>query len=603
MRRLWKRVVFLAVVLTIISVQVALAKQVPLNLAKQVARNWMFQKTRVEFDVSSLLTAFTEKDQSNNIYYIINFPFGGWVIISADDVAHPIIAYAYKGSYSSSDTRPVQFDQWMENVKTQIKGAITDGAAPLAKTNSEWSRLEVNTEQFSPPMLDYATVGPLLGNLEWDQGTYYNQLCPADAGGVGGHVWAGCVATAMSQVMKYHDHPTTGKGSYSYTHATYGLQSANFGATTYNWPSMPDELTGTSTSTEKTAVATLIYHAGVSVDMDYDTSGSGASTSQTANSLKKYFKYLESAEYINKADYEAEWTSMLRTEINNSRPVIYRGSGTGGHAFVCDGYNNNAEDDYFHFNWGWSGYYNGFFYLDDLTPGSYNFVTGQAAVMGIAPITDPALTYPYSQGFESGISAEWITFGRRVSVSTSEANNGSQSLMLSTLDGTGWSVNNATLYIDVPPQGAILTFWVKRGYDPGASAYNNQQAILKTQYDESDLETFYNGDFNDTDWQEFTIDLTPWKGTNVKLFVEQNNNSSSWRSWTYLDDVVIDPNTVPGDIDANDVIDLADVVVGLQVSLNITPASTPDTDADVDGDGKIGMAEVIYVLQKVAGLR
>ena len=131
----------------------------------------------------------------------------------------------------------------------------------------------------------------------------------------------------------------------------------------------------------------------------------------------------------------------------------------------------------------------------------------------------------------------------------------------------------------------------------------SKRAFLMEQFGGSVLHSFYDGDYNDGAWQQFSLDLTPWAGANVKLFVEQYNQSGNYFQWTYLDDVVVDPHTAPGDIDASDAIDLADVIVGLQVASDTNPSSAPDTDADVDGDGNIGVAEVIYAMQVVAGMR
>jgi len=574
------------------------ARQVNVDTAKQVASNFMFAKSRSRFSIASLKTAHIEKEQTESLYYVFNFPLGGWAIISADDVAHPLIAFSTEGSYSEDDSRPVQFDEWMQNIRTDIRDAVARKAAPQAKVSSNWSRLSVASDQFAPPSLDYAILGPLLTS-EWDQGTNYNALCPVDAAGPGGHVWAGCVATAMAQVMKYHNYPSVGVGSHTYT-SNYGLESADFGSTEYDWAAMQlPKLTSSNM-----AVATLLYHAGVAVDMDYSSSGSGAYVGDAATALKSYFKYADSVSHISRANYtDLQWRNLLLTEINNSRPVIYRGYGAaGGHAFVCDGYNNDIADDYFHFNWGWSGYYNGYFYLNALTPGSYSFTDDQGAIVGIAPTTDPALEYPYSQGFENSLPNEWLVSGDRVSLSTIQTHSGSQSLLLSTEDGTGRSYNSATLEINIPPEGALLTFWGKRGYSTGASAYNNQQAILKSQFGESVLHSFYNGDYNDAVWQKFSLDLTPWAGSYVKLFIEQDNASTSYKEWTYLDDVTITPNLLPGDIDASGAVDLKDAVIGLQVCSGITPSGTVSAGADKDGDAKIGVAEVIHALKTSAGL-
>ncbi len=574
------------------------ARQVKVETARQVASNLMFAKTRLQFNLTSLPTAFTKKVNTDNIYYVFNFPNGGWVIISADDVAYPVIAFSFNGSFSANDNRPIQFDQWMENIKTQVHRAISKGITPHAKAISEWSRLKVSQDLFISQSLDFSIMGPLL-TTEWNQNTYYNELCPVAASGPGGHVWAGCVAAAMAQVMKYHNFPSTGVGSYSYFHATYGEQNADFEASTYSWNSMPTPQV-TSSSIE---VATLLYHAGVSVEMDYATDGSSASTSRAAASLKTYFKYSESASYLTRAGYtDAEWTTMLQTEINNLRPMIYRGEGSGGHAFVCDGYNNDLANNYFHFNWGWGGSYDGYFYLNDLTTGSHDYTFDQGAIMGITPTIDPNLPYPYNQGFEESIPPEWLVSGDRVAVSSTEAHSGSQSLMLSTLDGTGNSTNTATLSINVPTQGSRLSFWVKRGYAPSSSTFNDHRAILKTQFGESTLHTFYDssddGDYNDIVWQKYTLDMTPWIDTIVKLLVEQDNRSTTFSQWTYLDDVKV---TISGDINADGEVSLVDIITGLQLLLNITPTNTPDMSSDVDNDEKIGLAEIIYGLQEVSG--
>ncbi len=248
---------------------------------------------------------------------------------------------------------------------------------------STWNSLLVS----DPVSKDFDNVDPLLSTL-WDQGTYYNQLCPADPGGPGGHVWAGCVATAMAQVMKFHDHPLQGSGSHSYNCPGYGTQSANFGTTTYQWTSMPNQV-----NSNNTAVATLLYHLGVSVDMQYSPNGSGAFSSDARNALVEYFGYSPNAQLLPKSSFPIEtFIYKLKNELNLSRPVYDSGSGSGGgHAFVCDGYQGN---DFFHFNWGWSGYANGYFYLNNLNPGGFQFNQGQSALFYLYPEGTATLAGP-----------------------------------------------------------------------------------------------------------------------------------------------------------------------------------------------------------------
>jgi hypothetical protein len=205
----------------------------------------------------------------------------------------------------------------------------------------------------------------------------------------------------MAQVMKFWNYPTTGTGFHSYNHSTYGTLSANFGSTTYNWTNMPNQLTSASTSTQRSAVATLMYHCGVSVDMNYGVASEGGSSAYVISSasavthcteyaLKTYFGYKSTLQGIKKANYtNTNWINILKTELNAGRPMVYAGFGDGGHCFVCDGYDNN---NFFHFNWGWGGSYDGYFTLDALNPGSggigggsYSYNDGQQAVIGIEP--------------------------------------------------------------------------------------------------------------------------------------------------------------------------------------------------------------------------
>ena len=143
------------------------------------------------------------------------------------------------------------------------------------------------------------------------------------------------------------------------------------------------------TSSSNTNIAQLLYQVGVSVNMNYGPTSSGASPSLAVTSLITYFSYNPTAYYAQKNNYTPTvWDNMLITELNNDRPLLYIGYGTGGHGFVCDGYDDNYSGSlYFHFNWGWSGAYNGYFHLTSLTPGTYSFTNNQAAGFGIQPLT------------------------------------------------------------------------------------------------------------------------------------------------------------------------------------------------------------------------
>ena len=307
--------------------------------------------------------------------YIYNVGADGFVIVSGNTVLPPVLGYSTQGNFPGLEEAPENFASWIRHYGEMINYAEQNGIEPEAKVQRQW---ELALEgQF--PTEKTNIVEPLVTTY-WNQDCYYNEYCPATSGGWWGggpcgHVYAGCVACAMSQVMKYWNHPAMGFGSHSYVHSTYGTQSADFGSTTYHWDEMPASVWG-----HNDAVATLMYHCGVSVDMNYSASGSGAYSKDVETAFRSYFGYC-GAKYREKSKYEQNvWNDMLRAELDLSHPIYYSGSNDGGgHAFVCDGYDDN---DCFHFNFGWSGSGDAFYSTYDVN--SYN--QGQAAVMNVIPM-------------------------------------------------------------------------------------------------------------------------------------------------------------------------------------------------------------------------
>ncbi len=349
------------------------AKKVAINYYKNFA-----PQSITDFTVENYYSA---KNGDLITYYIFNFKSGGFVMVSADDAAFPVLAYSHEKNSEKglSDGLNPAAQQWISQYSKEIK-FIVEQKLSNKETKKQWQSLINN--KFSKETKDVAQ----LLTTTWDQGCYYNTLCPADGAGDCGHVWTGCVATASAQIMKYHNYPTIGTGTHTYTDPTYGSQTANFGATTYDWINMPNSVTSGSTQTQKDAVATLMYHCGVAVDMQYGTDGSGAYSEDVPAALINYFGYNSSAEMKSKANYSIEdWKTLLRTELDGARPVYYAGSSTasGGHAFVCDGY--RMSDEKFHFNWGWGGYSNGYYLIGTLNPAGSNFNDDNRAIIGVKP--------------------------------------------------------------------------------------------------------------------------------------------------------------------------------------------------------------------------
>jgi hypothetical protein len=252
-----------------------------------------------------------------------------------------------------------------------------------------------------------------------------NAMCPGGSA-------SGCVPTAMSQIMKYWNYPTKGSGLYSYNHTTYGTLSANFGNTTYQWASMPNIV-----SSSNSAVATIMYHAGVSIRANYSTSGTGAYvisalspyTNCAEYAFKTYFGYKSTLQGVQRSSYtDANWITLLKNELNASRPILYAGYGDGGgHAFIFDGYDNS---NYFHVNWGWGGYYDGYFSVNSLDPdgvgtggGTGAFNSGHHAIIGVEP-PDDNVTYDIRLYDDLNLSSSTIGYWQPFDLTTKVANYG-----------------------------------------------------------------------------------------------------------------------------------------------------------------------------------
>ncbi len=324
--------------------------------------------------------------------YLFASAGGGFVLTSADSRVQPVLGYSLNENSLSPDGKlNAAFEYWLESYDTQIQAVMADESA---REHPGWSLLLAGT---TPKAVYETTMGPLL-ETEWGQSPYYNELCPANASGE--KTLTGCVATAMGQVMRYWQWPDMGVGTHSYTCPYYGVQSADFGTTAYDWSHMPTRLTAVSDSISTSAVATLLYHCGVAVDMMYGTlsqNGSGAydimeegddlRTPCAENALRTFFKYSPALTGAKRENFtQSEWASILKDEIDHRRPVLYGGLGpAGAHEFVCDGYDTNG---FFSFNWGFDGEDNGFFSLGNVAiDGNYAFNLYQVAILGIEPDT------------------------------------------------------------------------------------------------------------------------------------------------------------------------------------------------------------------------
>ena len=364
------------------------AGPVDVNTAKSVGQT--FISTNFEMMRSSELEhvyTFTD-NRGDASMYLYNVSDRGFVIVSADDDFRPIVGYSDERSIDVNDMSPemVFYLNAISNGRSQMKGRAAD-----PQVRAEWQSLE----QYGRLLSFNGGKGvPYLVQTKWNQNPApYNDLCPEDPLGPGGHAYVGCVATAMSQLMKYWNYPAQGQGSNSYVctpsygyagHPEYGTISANFGATTYDWDNMLNSYISNYTPEQGLAVATISFHCGVAVNMQYgniEDKGSGAHSEDVPGAIYSNFSYTNAANYISYSNI-ATWKNTLKEQHDKGWPVYYAGvdpdpEDGGGHAFVCDGYD---DADLFHFNWGWGGSGDGYFVVTEI---DYN--TSIRAIINFVP--------------------------------------------------------------------------------------------------------------------------------------------------------------------------------------------------------------------------
>lgn len=307
----------------------------------------------------------------------------GFVIVSGEDRARPILGYADSGTFDAARI-PTALNEMLAIYANQIE--------QLRNKTTKSDSLARPRRRISGIMGD---VAPLLSTT-WNQGWPYNDYCPTLEDQT---ALTGCVATAMAQIANYYEYPRDQVPSLAaYTSPTNKINVSAWGATTFDWDNMLDSYSGGENSTQKAAVATLMRYCGQAAQMDYGFS-SGAFNGDALYAFKEKLGYNANATFRSAAGYSINgWEDLIYKEVCEGRPVYYsalngdEGCDVSGHAFIIDGY--KADGNYFHVNWGWGGACDGFFNifaLDPNAPEATVTTTGwhyqMLALIGLSPET------------------------------------------------------------------------------------------------------------------------------------------------------------------------------------------------------------------------
>lgn len=373
-----KRIVlFMLLLLTVSSFHI-LAQQISSEKSLSYARAFGQQsqtagRIRTSVLPASFKLVYTGGDTANPDYYIYNVGNdNGFVIIAGDERMDPILGYSLSGHFDP------------ENIADGLAYMLDSYSASAKKWRNQKNVRALSKASAVTPLADITQVGPLLGDIAWNQDSPYNDQCPLIDGK---RALTGCVATAAGQIMKYHAYPEKGIGKKG------GIDFAN---TTYDWdkmlPTYNKQTPGTAE--QRAEVAKLLHHVGVSVGMIYGTDGSASDNRTAARALLQNFDYSQKMDNARRLNYtDDEWVALLKNEIDHQRPVLYSGlSLRGGHSFVCDGYDSEGRLS-FNFGWGQKGT---FMKLAD-----NEFSSNNEAVLGFVPNTKAAAVAPQISLFSS----------------------------------------------------------------------------------------------------------------------------------------------------------------------------------------------------------
>lgn len=379
----------------------------PLSPEASLRRASAAQPTR-RLTPAAMNLIHTSAESDTPSYYVFGGRDGGYLITSADDMCVPVLGYSDSGTFRY-DSLPPAMRWWLSEYDRELTWV-------RSHPQPDMTRLYATPRPTREPIVSMV-------HARWNQNAPYNDLCVlAD----GQKAVTGCVATAMAQVMRYWKYPLQGVGSHSYTY-NGSDHSFDFEATTFDWQHMPFILTSDWSAEDKLSVATLMRACGVSVDMQYKTSASGAQMSNVLPAFINYFKYAPSSMYLKRDYYDLyDWEDLVYSSLSHGCPVVYDGYGSGGHCFVVDGYQG---DGYFHLNWGWGGSSDGYFQLSGLLPASSGIGGGnggynkdQGATIDLRPDFEGSAEVPQMTSYTYTLSLA----NRQLTYSGSSYNSGLQ---------------------------------------------------------------------------------------------------------------------------------------------------------------------------------
>lgn len=480
-------------------------------------------------------------DEESPYFYVFNSQ-NQFVMVSGDDKAIPVLGYSDSGTFDPNNIPP-NMAAFLKGYEEEIAYAIRQITTRNSELKQMWADMiegggqrvtpvskNIRQGQEEEPVSTRSySSGDVLIKTQWAQSPYYNNHCP-DMGG--GKAVTGCVATAMAQVIRYwvvdRGQSLSILGDHAYMHSTLGKLSATFGG--YDFSNMPVKLSSSSTATEVSAVAKLMYHCGVAANMDYNTSASSSNLNANAtHALSSYFGFAD-AKYVTRKDH-SDWGGLIKGQIDQGQPVLYNGRG---HAWICDGYNDASE---FHMNWGWGGA-DCFCALSAIIGNGHNFnYDREGAVVDIAPkdaVAPSGISLAVYK--KNGNSSNYLPSTNGVTIDVGDVLYIYSNLTGPVAKAISWTADNMSII-------AIENNWFTSGTDPVSICYLTATAPGTVTITATVLEgasATCDITINGTEVKVTGVSVTPTsvdvtEGETVKLSAEvypsdAANKSISWES-------------------------------------------------------------------------
>ncbi len=507
---------------------------------------------------------------SNNeeAFYVFAYTTGapGYVVVSADTRLPEVLAYSTTGHFRT-DGMPESVRAYFQSFVEKMKNT------PESFTAKRRVRGRLFANSTSP------SVEPLLGGIAFSQREPFNNACPLINGT---RAVTGCVATAMAQIMKYHQHPNKMKGSdISYT--TSGVTvNWNPSTTTFDWTKIRDSYTAyvpDYTDAEAAEVAKLLAACGASVRMSYGTEASGASTVAAAEALINNFSYDPSIEILSPSLFsEADWHTRIQAELMSHRPILVSGTSDGGsgHAFIIDGFRFDNSTPYYHINWGWNGSDNAYFLIDNMRP-------SEAGTGGYNE------NYSYDYDLYFGIQPE---------------NNTDEGIALS----SSYTVDNSTY-----SAGSTIRFSISQLKNISAAAFaGNVKAYAcngSRCYEIGDIISISTSNPLPTGYYYYGMNRSFTLPSNIptgkyRIILKAQQTGSSVEREVYAADipeVQINGTYLLGDVDKSGNIDISDVVMMVNYILGSESSANVLLYGDMDSSGNVDISDVVALVNLILG--